>query len=204
MESYSNPRDFAFKIIELVKTTNIEQVELIGSLAENNFDEYSDIDIELKDNKQSPVEIISIALNSISAKYDILFSDWAKSLLPEKYVLSGFLKQENIFRFIDLTCYKDANFSDTPRDQLPQDKIYHIFKLWICNAKQEIRKRDDRNYIDLLFAKLFIENDSISNKTKFEKVLEWLHTNSDNSYLLNECDRIMDKINGNIPITLEK
>ncbi|NOR45654.1 MAG: hypothetical protein GQ534_08730 [Candidatus Delongbacteria bacterium] len=204
MENYSNPRKFAFKIIELLKTTDIKQIKLVGSLSENNFDEYSDIDIELNDNKQSPVENINIALNSISKKYDILFSDWAKSLLPDKYVLSVFLKQKNIFRFIDLTCFKDANFSDTTRDQLPQDKIYHIFKLWICNAKQEIRNRHDRNFIDLLFVKLFINNDSISNKTKFEKVLDWLHTNSDNNYLLKECDRIMDKINDNIPITLAK
>jgi len=195
MKDQSNKVIFANEIVDLLQSSGIENIKLVGSISENKSDEYSDIDIELKDNKRSPVENITIALNILSEKYDVLFSDWAKSLLPEKYVLSVFLKQENIFSHIDLSCYQDINFPDVTRDQLPQDKVYHIFKLWICNAKQEIRKSHERNLIDSLYSKFFELNDSTPNSKKFEKVLDWLHKNSDNEYLLNEFDKVMDKIN---------
>jgi predicted nucleotidyltransferase len=197
MKHQSNKVIFANSIVNLLQSSDIENIKLVGSISENKSDEYSDIDIELKDHKRSPVENINIALNFLSEKYNVLFSDWAKSLLPEKYVLSVFLKQKNIFSYIDLSCYQDINFPDVARDRLPQDKVYHIFKLWICNAKQEIRQRHDRNLIDSLYSKFYDINDSTPNSKKFEKILDWLHKNSDNEYLLNEFDKIIEKINVN-------
>lgn len=195
MKTYNNQRELADLIIHLLHSSEINEIRLVGSLSENNFDNFSDIDILLKDTKRSPVENINLALKTIQSNLDVIFSDWAKSLLPEKYVLSIFLKQENIFWYIDLSCYRDKNFQDTCRESLPQDKIYHMFKLWICNAKQEVRKREERNNIDIVYLRIFHDSDSVSKKEKYAKILDWLFQHSDDMFLLNKCSKIMELIN---------
>ena len=189
-----NQFELASTIIDLLRSSEINSIELVGSLSENKIDKYSDIDFMLKDTNSSPLDNINIALGIIQDNFEVVFFDWAKSLLPEKYVFSVFLKQNNIFWFVDLTCCRDAKYSNVNRDLLPQDKIYHIFKLWICNAKQQIRKREERNHIDIVYQRIFTDI-KISNKEKYAKILDWLSKNSNDEYLLNKCSQIMKKIN---------
>ena len=191
-----NQIHIAEEIVQLLHASGqFDTVSLDGSLTLDSWDELSDIDIVVEGKKRSPFENVMIALDAIGNCKKIIFYDWARGLLPEKHLISIYLKGVSVFWYVDISCYRDSKFSDINKEELPQDYAEHLLKLWICNVKHEIRKDQERNKIDIVYHRLFqLPGDGVPAKEKFTKIWERIPKESLDNSMLSECDNILSRI----------
>ena len=192
----NNQKKIAEEIIQLLNASGkIDSVSLDGSLTLDSWDEISDIDIVVEEKGRSPFENVMMALDEIRNQKKIIFYDWARSLLPEKYLISIYLKGMPVFWFVDIACYRDPRYGDITRDEIPQNYAEHLLKLWICNIKHEIRKNRERNKIDIVYQRLYhLPGEEIPAKEKFTRIWEKIPKESLDRSMLSECEKIMSKI----------
>ncbi len=191
-----NQIHIAEEIVKLLHASGqFDTVSLDGSLTLESWDELSDIDIVVEGKIRSPFENVMMALDVIGNCKKIIFYDWAGSLLPEKHVISIYLKEMPVFWNVDISCYRDPKFRAINREELPQDYAEHLLKLWICNIKHEIRKDQERNKIDIVYHRLFhLPGDGVPAKEKFTKIWERIPKESLDISMLSECENILSRI----------
>ncbi len=175
---FKNQKELADLLIEKLTNSGLfSSVTISGSLASAEWDVLSDIDISITSIHKNPKDAIEDAVQIISTSSGIWFTDWALSLLPDKHVVSVFIHGVPIFWYIDISVGKDPAWPEIKRSDIEQDPILHIFKLWICNAKQQLRNNNERNFVDSMYNKLFSSaNQADDNLYKFRKTLDWLHS----------------------------
>ena len=192
----ANQKQIAKDVVQILSASGkFESIILDGSLKLDSWDEISDIDIVVEEKRRSTFENVMAALDEIRKQKEIVFYDWAKSLLPEKYLLSIYLKGIPVFWFVDIACYKDSRYRDISKEEIPQDYAEHLLKLWICNIKHEIRKNQERNKIDIAYQRLFhLSGEGVTAKEKLMKIWKKIPKDSLDNSVLAECEEVLSMI----------
>ena len=92
------------KAEQIIKILNslpqVKGCKIYGSLINGNYDELSDIDIEVDvsgiDNGKFMLNIVDL----LKDKVDIVYSDYAPSLIPEYYIVSVAIDRQNPFLIV--------------------------------------------------------------------------------------------------------
>jgi predicted nucleotidyltransferase len=142
------------KIIRAISDLEfVHTVKIVGSLNEENNDLYSDIDLEVSIKHLSSDKALLIICELLTEKFSPLWSDYANSLVPNKFLVSMFFENENPFRFIDIGIVNNGVHS-IDKDRFQNDIWIHLTKLWIMNFKLYLR-RDER--FDVRFEKMMLD-----------------------------------------------
>ncbi|MBN1592753.1 MAG: nucleotidyltransferase domain-containing protein [Candidatus Coatesbacteria bacterium] len=143
-------------IIETLESSGkFRSVELIGSVADGTQDEYSDIDLLIQDDSRPPYENVELASTIIEASLGLLLRDWARSLIPDKYLINQFLPGVPIFWWIDIGCLSSPEYDDLSPFEIDWDLNEHFAKLIMMSAKHYLRGDLDRLCIRQIHRRLF-------------------------------------------------
>lgn len=158
--------EFAQEVIRyLSKDEKVSEVCLKGSLADDTFDEYSDIDISVDvSGHDNGVYAINLP-DFLSEKYNISFYDWNPSLLPNKYVLTFAFNKLPVFWLVDIECTAIPHVPSVP--WVSVEMAPHLLKLWVANAKYYLRGVDGIELeIYKLAKRVMHEEDIVINNTE--------------------------------------
>jgi len=190
----------ANEIISILKEIpTVKGCVLYGSLSTNTYDEFSDIDIEVdvsgSDNGQFMLDVAYLLKNRV----DIWYSDYAPSLIPDKYIVSLAIDAENPFRIIDLCCYAEPHCTTVTKQQAAamNDKCTHILKVWIANLKHYVRGQECYDDIAKMARRLSIADVDVKEEAELlEETLCWLEENHENNLYeyIQSCRRVFEEL----------
>lgn len=80
----------------------ITRIEVIGSRVEQTSDAYSDVDLLLTIKDFTPGMALYEVTESVKAKFQPAWYDFANSLMPDKFLTSIFIRGNNPFTFYDI------------------------------------------------------------------------------------------------------
>ncbi len=158
----------------------VKSCKLYGSIASGTEDNLSDIDIEVDvsgyDNARFMLEIPKI----LNEKINVIFYDFAPSLIPEQYIVSLATDSENPFAMVDLKCVAEPHCISVSKSEAnaKNNIITHTLKVWLANMKHYVRGRECYDDIVRMAKRLGIE--AVEAKTEpelLEEVLIWLEAN---------------------------
>ena len=112
-------------------------------------------------------------------KLNIYYWDYAPSLVPDKYIVSLAIDENNPFLIVDLCCVADPHCTSVTKEQVmaKNDRFAHMLKLWTANVKHYVRGKDCYDDIVRMACKLKIDIDIKSEAELLEEVLCWLEDN---------------------------
>lgn len=183
----------------LNKIPVVRKCSIYGSLATNTYDELSDIDIEIDvsgyDNGQFMLELVEL----LKGKCSIYYSDYAPSLIPERYIVSIAIDEKNPFLIVDLCCSAEPHCTTVTKQQASEknDKYTHILKLWTANLKHYVRGNECHDDIVRMGQKLAIEDTDTKDEVEIlERTLCWLEKNVKNGLheFVESCRRRFDEL----------
>lgn len=190
----------AENIMKIIRNLpNVKNCKLYGSLADGKYDELSDIDIEINvsgyDNGKFMIELV----NLLSDKLNIIFTDYAPSLVPDKYIVSLAINEENPFLILDLCCIAEPHCRTVTKQQLISANNFstHMLKLWVANLKHFSRRCNCHNDIIRMASKIGIPDADIKEEKELLKdVLIWLEENKTNSTTeyIKSCKKYFDNV----------
>ncbi len=155
--------------------------KLYGSLANGTYDELSDIDIEIDVSGYDNGKFMMELENLLYSKLNIIFTDYAPSLVPDKYIVSLAIDEENPFLILDLCCTAEPHCTTVSKQQAmsANDFYTHILKLWVANLKHYSRGQDCYDDIFRMASKLGISDIDVKSELELlESVLLWLESNT--------------------------
>lgn len=193
-------RDTANEIIAFLNEIPVvRKCSIYGSLAKDTYDELSDIDIEIDvsgyDNGQFMLELVEL----IKGKLTIYYSDYAPSLIPERYIVSIAIDEKNPFLMVDLCCCAMPHCTTVTKQQASEknNKYMHILKLWTANLKHYVRGKECYGDIVRMGKKLPIEDIEIKAEVEIlERTLRWLEENVEHGLyeFIESCRRRFDEL----------
>lgn len=193
-------RDTANNIITFLnEIPGVRECTIYGSLATNTYDELSDIDIEIDvsgcDNGQFMLELVEL----LKGKFSIYYSDYAPSLIPDRYIVSIAVDKDNPFLIVDLCCSAEPHCTTVTKQQASEknDKYTHIIKLWTANLKHYVRGNECYDDIVRMAQKIEVEDsNTIGEAEILEKTLYWLEENvkSELYEFVGSCRRRFDEL----------
>lgn len=156
----------------------VKHCELYGSLASGTEDELSDIDIKVDvsgcDNGSFMLEVTDL----LKDKLNIIFYDYAPSLIPDQYIVSCAVSEENPFAFVDINCVATPHYTTVSRKRAVNNALTHTLKVWIANLKHYSRGADCYDDIVRMANRIGIEGvDSKVEAELLEDTLIWLEQN---------------------------
>ena len=174
-------RDTANEIITLLNEIPVvKKCDIYGSLATNTHDDLSDIDIEIDvsgyDNGQFMLELVEL----LEGKLSIYYSDYAPSLIPDKYIVSIAIDKNNPFLIVDLCCSAEPHCTTVTKQQVigKNDKYTHMLKLWTANLKHYVRGCECYDDIVRMARKIAVEDIDTKDEVELlEDTLCWLEEN---------------------------
>lgn len=195
----ANIIEFANEIKDyLLSVKEISHCTVCGSIANQNYDKYSDIDIEIDVSGYNNSEFIKQVPAILSKKYPLIFGDYAPSLMPESYIVSVAINEENPFMFVDIKCLATPHMSTLQKKDFVNDEFEHILKLWVINFKHWLRNDDCRKDIVKMGSKV-LGNSCLEYREKqiLEETLRWLEFNMKEKHLkyVSVCREYMDNLN---------
>lgn len=155
--------------------------KLCGSLANGTYNELSDIDIEIDVSGYDNGQFMMKLENLLSSKLNIIFSDYASSLISDKYIVSLAIDEENPFLILDLFCTAEPHCTTVTKQQAmsANDFYTHMLKLWVANLKHHSCGQDCYDDIFRMASKLRISDIDIKSELKLLKsVLLWIESNT--------------------------
>lgn len=186
----------AERIIEILMTLpHVKNCTLYGSVAEGRADAMSDIDIEVDvsgfDNGQFMLSFPGL----LSGNLRVIYSDFAPSLIPDKYIVSLAIDENNPFMMLDVSCAAKPHITTVTRQQAAEKNslVPHTLKVWVANLKHYLRGVECRGDILRMANRLGIEHtDMKSNYEILGEVLSWLEMNADDklAHYLYSCKQI--------------
>ena len=177
----------------------VRKCSIYGSLAANTYDELSDIDIEIDvsgyDNGQFTLELV----DALKGKFSIYYSDYAPSLIPERYIVSIAIDEKNPFLIVDLCCCAKPHCTTVTKQQASEknNKYTHILKLWTANLKHYVRGKECYDDIVRMGQKIAIEDIETKSETEvLENTLRWLEENVEQGLyeFVESCRRRFDEL----------
>lgn len=176
IQSYANEICAFLKCLPEVRSC-----KLYGSVSRGSFDGYSDIDIEIDvsgvDNGEFAMELPRILVE----KYPVVFSDFAPSLAPDKYVLSVAMNEKNPFMVVDICCAAVPHCSTVTRQELAarNNRYDHTLKLFVANLKHFLREADCYSDILKMYSRIFGSNGEVHDEgDMLRTVCCWLQENA--------------------------
>lgn len=171
---------------------------LYGSLANGTSDELSDIDINVDVSGCDNGRFMLTLAERIGRKIRVYYSDYAPSLVPEKYIVSLAIDEEAPTHVVDLCCSAEPHCIGVTKQQVRalNDEFSHILKLWTANWKHHVRGMDCRSDTVRMAKKVGIVNaDEKSNAEILKETLEWLEQNSPDELkkFVKSCKREYEK-----------
>ena len=190
----------ANEIISILKEIPaVKGCVLYGSLSTDTYDELSDIDIEVdvsgSDNGQFMMDITEMLKDKIT----IYYSDYAPSLIPDKYIVSIAIDSNNPFLIVDLSCSADPHCTTVTKQQVMSrnEKYAHTLKVWTANLKHYVRGTECYDDILRMAKRLSIADlDAKDEAELLEETLCWLEDNVENnlSEYVESCRRIFEEL----------
>ena len=176
----------------------VRKCTLCGSLASGTADEISDIDIDADvsgyDKGQFMLEIPDL----LKDKLNIVYVDFAPSLIPEKCIVSLAFDEQNPYRVVDINCCAESSDTLITGDHARRlnNRYAHMIKLWTANWKHFIRGRECRSDILHMVQKTGLTG--VENKSDLElleETLIWLEQNAEIEHqaIIASCRRIFDQ-----------
>jgi len=172
---------------------------LYGSLSTDTYDELSDIDIEVdvsgSDNGQFMLELTEMLKDNIT----IYYSDYAPSLIPDKYIVSIAIDVNNPFLIVDLSCSAVPHCTTVTKQQVMErnEKYVHTLKVWTANLKHYVRGIECYDDILRMAKRLSIADiDTKDEAELLEESLCWLEDNVENNLdeYVESCRRIFEEL----------
>ena len=161
----------------------VKNCTLYGSLAAGTDDSLSDIDIEIDvsgcDNGKFMLELHEL----LCEKINIYYMDYAPSLVPENYIVSFALDENDPFLMADICCKATPHCTSVSFEQVVElnGKYTHMLKLWTANLKHYARGSECRSDILRMAEKIGIgAKDKLSEAELLSEVLCWLEANVEN------------------------
>lgn len=175
-------KSFANEVCDFLRSLpEVKSCGLYGSVSDDTYDEYSDIDIEIDvsgvDNGLFATHIPDI----LSKKFDVIFYDFAPSLAPDKYVVSWALNTDNPFMMVDVACTANPHCDTVSKQQLSAlNNLYdHTLKVFVANLKHFLRGVDCYDDISRMYGRIFRDRDIYDEEQMLNAVYEWLHENAE-------------------------
>ena len=171
------------QLCDYLKTIKeIKDCKIYGSIKENNVDKYSDIDLEIDVSGHDNSIFVSKLPEIIGRKYPVIWYDYAPSLMPEEYIISLAISEDNPFLIVDIKCVAYPHMNTfTKENDLINNKFTHIIKVFVANYKHNIREDDCRNDILRMYKRIFTEEKDTEDM--LESVYNWLLENSEEKYI---------------------
>lgn len=173
---------FADKVCSFLKELpEVNSCKLYGSLSDDSYDEYSDIDIEIDvsgiDNGIFATRIPDI----LSEKFNVIFYDYAPSLAPDKYVVSLAFDNNNPFMMVDVACVAKPHCDTVSKQQLMSlNNLYdHTLKVFVANLKHFLRGTDCYDDIAKMYGRIFRNRDVYDEEEMLNCVYDWLKDNAE-------------------------
>jgi predicted nucleotidyltransferase len=155
----------------------VKGCELYGSLTSGSYDDFSDIDI-LVDVSGYNNGIFMLEVPDLLRETPIYFYDFAPSLIPESYIVTLAIDEENPFRMVDIKCVGEPFCQTVTREQIRNELIPHTLKLWVANVKHFLRGVNCRQDIIKMSNRIEIENSNEKSESELLKeTLTWLEEN---------------------------
>lgn len=190
----------ANEIISILKEIPaVKGCVLYGSLSTDTYDELSDIDIEVdvsgSDNGQFMLELTEMLKDNIT----IYYSDYAPSLIPDKYIVSIAIDVNNPFLIVDLSCSAVPHCTTVTKQQVMErnEKYVHTLKVWTANLKHYVRGIECYDDILRMAKRLSIADiDTKDEAELLEESLCWLEDNVENNLdeYVESCRRIFEEL----------
>ena len=158
------------------KKREVNFCKIYGSLSRGDYDEYSDIDIEVVVSGYDNSKFLKLAPGILNEIYPVVFSDYATSLMPYEYIVSCAISKENPFLIVDIKCSAVEHSVSVAKHGFVNDKNTHILKLWVANTKHYLRGMDCESDINRMYKKVF----GHSGKTAKDMLLDTLEYLKDN------------------------
>ncbi|MET3941924.1 putative nucleotidyltransferase [Paenibacillus sp. PvP094] len=117
----------------------ITRIDVIGSRVEQTSDAYSDVDLLLTIKDVTPDIALFEVTESVKAKFQPVWYDFANSLMPDKFLVSTFIGGDNPFAFYDVGILNSDKNLGYDKTQFENDQWIHLMKLWVMNFKYMMR-----------------------------------------------------------------
>lgn len=174
---------FAEMICSFLKEfPEVKSCKLYGSLCNESFDEYSDIDIEIDVTGTDNSQFVTKIPEMLSKKFPVIFYDYAPSLVPEKYVVSVAIDERNPFMLIDIACTANPHCLSISKQYIGElnNKYDHTLKLFSANLKHYLRGTDCYNDIEKMYKRIFsMASSTYDEKQMLNAVYEWIKENAE-------------------------
>ena len=141
--------------VQFEKKPEVNFCKIYGSLDRGDYDEYSDIDIEVVVSGYDNGKFLKRAPEILNEICPVVFSDYATSLMPNEYIVSCAISKENPFLIVDIKCSAVPHIMSISKHDIVNDKNTHILKLWVANAKHYLRGIDCESDINRMYKKVF-------------------------------------------------
>ena len=165
----------------------VKDCTLYGSLSRRDFDEYSDIDIAIDVSGSDNGALLLKIPDLLAEKYSVIFSDYAPSLAPEKYIVSVAMDSEHPFPVLDVTCTATPHHASISKEELSRknNRYDHTLKLFTANLKHHLRGADCLKDIRKMYVRIFGEAGPIDDeKLMLQQVYTWLIKNAEKRHTL--------------------
>ena len=171
-------RQIADQIIEILyEMPEVKHCSLYGSLANHTCDDLSDIDINIDVSGYDNGQFMLMLTDRFRKHIPIYYSDYAPSLVPEKYIVSIAIDENHPTRVVDLCCVAQPHCTTITKQQVRMlnDEFSHMLKLWTANWKHWIRGMECRNDIIRMAEKIGLSKlETKIEKEILEETLAWL------------------------------
>lgn len=154
---------------------------LYGSLAEGKSDELSDIDINIDVSGYDNGKFMLVLAERLGKQIPVFYSDYAPSLVPEKYIVSLAVDEDRPTLVVDLCCCAQPHCSSVTAQQVRalNDTFSHMLKLWTANWKHYVRGKNCRSDILRMAGKIGISGAEAKPEGELlEETLQWLEAHA--------------------------
>lgn len=176
-------KEFANEICNFLESLpEVKACNLYGSLSNGTFDEYSDIDIEIDVSGIDNGIFVTKIPEILSAKYDVIFYDYAPSLAPDKYIISVAINDDNPFMMIDIACVATPHCDTVLKQNLAalNNRYDHTLKLFTANLKHYLRGADCYDDIQKMYGRILGKDIEVYDEEQMLKaVYSWLQDNAE-------------------------
>lgn len=183
----------------LMELPMVKSCAIYGSLNTNTHDELSDIDIEVDvsgyDNGRFMLELTEM----LKDKLPICYSDYAPSMIPDKYIVSLAIDEDDPFRVVDVCCCARPHCTTITKQQAAEKngRHTHVLKLWTANLKHFARGRDCRDDIVRMAQKIGLADlDKKDERTLLAETLNWLEEKAESGLkgIVGSCRKAFERL----------
>lgn len=195
--------EIARKLCDYFETIpKVCSASVYGSILNKKTDFYSDIDLQIDVSGSDNGQFLKQAAGLLNKICPVIFYDYAPSLLPEEYVVSCAISEENPFRIVDLKCTATPHVRSLRREDLANDPFAHLLKLWVANTKHDLRGAECRADILSMYHKVMKQESSSAKEDQTERLSSkemrnivfqwlWMHRTKPYEAYLRSCEQFL-------------